>query len=95
MDHMKNDHHMVVTKKDEKLMRQVLSSVPGMAHFALTGPKGKICGECFHFGNIEKDIGRKKPDRYCAKFVEITGAILESRIPPETPSCRHFITGRK
>ncbi|RWP64141.1 hypothetical protein [Mesorhizobium sp.] len=59
-------------------------TVPGMAHFAGTGPVGATCSECDfwrQFGN------QKKPS--CEKFRLITGHSGKP-VPGFTPACRYF-----
>jgi hypothetical protein len=81
---------------DAELARQIRKSVPGMAHFAATGPFGTCCKDCKHFG-CWKQIRNKRGDvvktvflrRSCGKFHELT-AQFGDPIPPTTESCRYF-----
>jgi hypothetical protein len=64
-------------------------SVPGMAHFAGTGPNGKTCGECEFWGyQVTTPKGLKLQFR-CKKYNELTkknGNI----IPGLTLSCKYW-----
>lgn len=72
-------------------------SVPGMAHWATTGPSGKSCAGCALFRKIRKPPGQNKNiprEGRCLKFIRVNRALHGSAaihwIPPETPACRHF-----
>jgi hypothetical protein len=67
-----------------------------MAHFAATGPFGRVCSECTHYGcyeqihNVAGDLVKTEHHpRACAKFLSLTGK-LGPAIPAETEACRHF-----
>lgn len=77
------------------------SVVPGMAHFAGSGPYGKTCGDCRHRG-YEREKKRGKWDetlrqyvsewyRYlgCAKFKQLTGT-SGPVIRSDNRSCKYF-----
>ena len=73
------------------LSRCIQQSVPGMAHFAGTGPAGATCKTCAHLGYerltpslLAKHFGG------CAKFRKLTGRHGPRAIPPSTPACRYF-----
>jgi hypothetical protein len=53
----------------------------GMAHFAGSGPAGKCCRDCAHFGV-------NKANR-CQQFKTLTGK-YGPPIPGDALSCRHF-----
>jgi hypothetical protein len=79
-----------------ELARQLRQTVPGMAHFAATGPLGRYCKGCAHFGyrrvsrNGAGDVVRTTLRKNsCAKFHELTGKHGPA-IPPDTEACRHF-----
>lgn len=58
-------------------------TVPGMAHFAGTGPFGEVCESCSYwqrFGNKKQPI--------CEKYRTMTGDAAKA-IPAGTPSCRY------
>ena len=44
--------------------------IPGMAHFAKTGPVGATCASCRHL-SVRKGIPEGKPNTYCSKWVEL------------------------
>jgi|SRR5580704_2376794 hypothetical protein len=64
-------------------------SVPGMAHFAGTGPNGKTCGQCEFWGyKVTTPKGLKFQFR-CKKYNELTrknGGI----IPGLTLACKYW-----
>jgi len=75
--------------------------IPGMAHFAGTGPAGKHCGDCGHRG-YERQTAVPKWDevarcyvygwyRYqgCAKFKGLTGK-AGPVISANNASCKYF-----
>jgi hypothetical protein len=58
-------------KLTEKTFEQA-QSVPGMAHFAGTGPNGKTCGQCEFWGyQVTTPEGLKFQFR-CKKYNELT-----------------------
>jgi hypothetical protein len=74
---------------------QHLSTAPGMAFFAGTGPEGKYCKDCKH-----KGYERLKVDSYgnaqravthggCAKFKQLLG-VDGPQIKGSLPSCKYF-----
>jgi hypothetical protein len=72
-------------------------TVPGMAHWATTGPSGKSCIGCALFRQARKPVEQDKNiprEGRCLKFIRVNRALHGSAailwIPPETPSCRHF-----
>ncbi|MBR0730353.1 hypothetical protein JQ595_16500 [Bradyrhizobium japonicum] len=81
---------------DRELSRQIARTVPGMAHFAATGPFGCRCSDCAHYGyprvlrnasgNIVKTTIRRQA---CGQFFKLT-ATHGPTIPPNTEACRHF-----
>jgi hypothetical protein len=81
---------------DPELVRQIGKSVPGMAHFAATGPFGTRCKDCEYYG-VYQQIKNKAGDIVdtvfrrgcCGAFLRITGK-LGPAIPPQSESCRHF-----
>lgn len=72
-------------------------SVPGMAHWATTGPDGKSCFGCALFRQIRKPVGQDREiprEGRCLKFIRVNRALHGHAsvyyIPPTTPSCRYF-----
>ena len=63
-------------------------ALPGMAHFAGTGPKGKSCGDCVHRGYYRHEDDRKKRQG-CIQFRRFSGRSGPA-VRREWPACRHF-----
>jgi hypothetical protein len=67
--------------------------IPGMAHFAGTGPTGTYCFQCSYFWN-----GSERSAGECREFMRLCPRKSTNpkkrpkvlRIPPRTPSCRYF-----
>src|SRR5262245_43800608 len=76
-----------LTNPDPELARQIAASVPGMAHWAGTGPRGKHCGECKYLTFIA--VGTGKSAR-CGNYKMMMGAYDRGKLPIQTPACRHF-----
>jgi hypothetical protein len=78
-----------------------IQSVPGMAHFAGTGPKGKLCGQCSFWGysklSKSEKINNKTGEVYhpsashegCKKFFILTNR-HGPKIGPYLLSCKYF-----
>jgi hypothetical protein len=64
-------------------------TVPGMAHFAGTGPSGATCAHCVHWQNSVH--GRK---HICRKHEDLMGRSSTKPVPGTTPSCRYFGRGQ-
>lgn len=64
--------------------RQVRATIPGMAHWAGSGPKNKHCGDC-HFLVPRGSLGYG-----CDKFRQLTGTMVRDDIPRTTRACRYF-----
>jgi hypothetical protein len=60
--------------------RLMAHSVPGMAHFAGTGPKGKTCGECAYW-MLQR----------CDKYRQLAHRPGPRNIPFHTSSCKYFV----
>ena len=62
----------------------------GMAHFAGTGPEGKVCGECAHYWHA--------PDGFegrCGMYRKLMGRKrLDVRFPKTVESCKYFEPAR-
>ena len=78
---MKNDTHLTVT--NPVLERQVRKTIPGMAHFAGTGPRNTTCYTCVFWNT---------PDAHrCGKYTEMMrGKVHYVTIPAGTPSCKYY-----
>jgi hypothetical protein len=72
-----------------------MSTAPGMAHYAGSGPAGRFCGDCRF-----KDYSREVVDKFgqlvkirrsggCAKFHALTGTHGPA-IRPYLRACRYF-----
>ncbi len=69
----------------------------GMAYFAGTGPKGKTCRECAHWGaTVRKHLYRNPvysaPDlqhHECNKFTKMIGR-AGGKVPHEAAACKYF-----
>jgi hypothetical protein len=75
---------------------QIRSSRPGMAHFANTGPLGRTCAECQHFGYYQQrrdaagnPTGATFRRNGCEKFHELTGKHGPA-VPPSAAACKYF-----
>ena len=75
-------------------------TMPGMAHFAGTGPAGKTCGDCVNRGYHRKRIPKfdarindwvEKSYKVngCAKYNQLTGK-HGGVIDPRLHACRYF-----
>jgi hypothetical protein len=66
-------------------------TVPGMAHFAGTGPSGATCGGCVHWDKRDERslIGKHKPRR-CDKFRQLMQGMDGAPIPASTPACKYY-----
>jgi hypothetical protein len=88
--------HLTPGYQDPEFVQQVRRSVPGMAHFAATGPFGATCAGCCHFGftevlrnksgDVVQSIARSNR---CGKFYKLIGK-AGAVIPSTTEACRHY-----
>ena len=92
---MKTTAHLT-TGYPADLTRRIALTRPGMAHWAASGPFGRTCAACLHYGyqQVVRDAagntaGAKIRKGCCAKYHELTG-IHGPAIPPRTEACRHF-----
>lgn len=70
------------------LEQQVARTVPGMAHWAGSGPAGKFCGGCAHFMSVSRGLGSSTR---CGKYSQMMdGRTGSKKLPPETASCKYF-----
>lgn len=74
----------MLTAPDVDFERKVRATVPGMAHFALTGPRGKCCGDCKHM------VPRGNLGYGCMKYYALMGQWVRQELPRTTPSCKYF-----
>ena len=72
---------------DPELQRRVYTTVPGMAHFAFTGPPGTTCGGCAHWQSVPINAVSK----CCLKYRAMTPKVKAvQHIPKNQPSCMFF-----
>ena len=64
--------------------RQIRATVPGMAHWAGTGPEGMCCGDCRYL------IPRGNLGYGCEMYLRMMRKWTQNDIPRQTRSCRHF-----
>lgn len=72
--------------------RRLAASVPGMAHWAETGPDGRTCRECLHWGSgkrFRREEGQLCPRR-CRQFSRLMQGAEGPGVPHGQASCRHF-----
>jgi hypothetical protein len=82
--------------RDENHAKAALTHV-GMAHFAGTGPAGKVCRECKFWREATKHQYYTSTSRHgptlkpvpCAKFTRLTGK-LGPGVPHGAQACKHF-----
>jgi len=81
----------------EVLAAMQAATVPGMAHWALSGPEGTACFQCKHWATAPN--GRYKRSngvlcaRRCRQFTKMNRANLGGAGPavePEAPACKYF-----
>jgi hypothetical protein len=85
-----------LTKIDPEFERRVAMTLPGMAHWAETGPPGTTCGQCARYGyeapvrdRAGNTIGVTRKDKRCELFWVLMRQ-HGAKLPLQTPSCRHF-----
>jgi hypothetical protein len=79
---MKNYH----TELYPELASLIQATPAGMAHWAGTGPAGKVCRDCAAWVLIENK-------RLCEKYKRMMGKDewdMKKVIPGDTAACRHF-----
>jgi hypothetical protein len=87
-----------MTVLDKEFEAKRLRTLPGMAHFAGTGPKGKTCRECSewfsdyadsYFAVNGKHHGILKP-RPCTKYTAMMQGKAGPAIPYYAQACKYF-----
>jgi N6-adenosine-specific RNA methylase IME4 len=71
-------HHDQLTDAGSVKRDMIALTVPGMAHFAGSGPPGEICGACAHWRGSCLEYARRMP------------SATTIPVPPETSACRHW-----
>lgn len=69
-------------------------TVPGMAHFAGTGPAGMACFQCSHWNSGDiltagRHVNGWLRAQPCRRFKELTD-LDGPAVSPTAPACRHF-----
>lgn len=80
-----------LTEPDPDLADMRRRTPPGMMYWAGSGPSGKTCSGCKHFGYghlNRKEKWIRKP-RGCALYWRAMGKHQEP-LPRETPACKYF-----
>lgn len=83
--------HMTIAQGDEVARMQAMS-VPGIAHWAGSGPEGKTCRECTFWScskSYKRNEGQLEPRR-CRKFPRLSGGTLGAGVPHDTAACKWF-----
>lgn len=75
----------------DKFERSAKGTVPGMAHFAGTGPEGTTFRECeFWKSKKYKRSGGVLNARRCRKYPRLSQGVHGAGVPHSTASCRWF-----
>jgi hypothetical protein len=61
------------------------ATVPGMAHFAGSGPADATCGGCYHWQSIPH-----RGKQHCAQYKQMTGDKVLKPIPSRTWACKYW-----
>lgn len=70
------------------LEQQVARTIPGMAHWAGSGPAGSSCGQCSYFITVSRGLGSSTR---CNKYSQMmNGRVGAKKLPPETAACKYF-----
>jgi hypothetical protein len=87
-----------LTAIDPELDRLVKQTLPGMAHWAGTGPADTTCGGCKHYGyaSVVRDaqgnvLHTVHKEKRCGRYWELMHR-HGAELPPSTPSCRQYET---
>jgi hypothetical protein len=87
---MKSISHLLnlkLTQPDPEFAQKLRRTVPGMAHFAGTGPVGEACGQCSYLAETTR---RGKRFARCGKYTELMDGKPGDAVPKSTPACRYF-----
>ena len=78
---------------DERMLCLIEGTPVGAAHWAGTGPEGRVCGECGRFGTENQRAARSRGKKIgmgrCEKYMELRGASAK-RFSGHTKACRYF-----
>jgi hypothetical protein len=89
------NHPYLTPGYSPELVSQIRRTVPGMAHWAGSGPADATCGKCVHLEyekrtyNDSGDVIRVVRSSGCAKFHELAGK-HGPPVPPSCAACRYF-----
>ena len=83
-----------LTKPNPELERMVNATIPGMAHWAGSGPPGATCGKCKNWRSLGDDDSGKIKFNRCEKYFQLIGKVGPEPIPKGTAACRYFAPGR-
>lgn len=78
-----------MTQPDPDLAQQMVETVPGMAHFAGTGPKGATCRGCVFLKDLPDPNSPHFHRSRCERYFQLTGQI-GGRIEGGLKACRYF-----
>jgi hypothetical protein len=94
---IQTQHNLTVLDSGFEQTRR--STYPGMAHFAGSGPVGKVCRECAlwtgcgaqsgYYAKSGKFGGMLKP-RPCAKHKEMMAGEVGPGVPHDARACKYF-----
>ena len=77
-----------LTQPNQDLADKINRTIPGMAHWSGTGPKGMTCGSCQYFVTISRGMG---VSTRCEKYSQMmSGRISPKKLPPGTFACKYF-----
>lgn len=80
---------------DAETVHRLRRTVPGMAHFAGSGPDGKTCRQCEHWSFSDYYAkaslsGRLLKPGPCAKWKRLMQTSVNKPVPHNTAACRFF-----
>jgi len=94
---VKGHEHLTVI--DPVLESRRTRTVPGMAHFAGTGPVGKTCRECLHWTGRGNESGYYAAggkfggvlrNRSCEKYRSMMHDTVGPTVPYSAAACKYF-----
>jgi hypothetical protein len=78
---------MKLTELNPDFERLVRQTPEGMAFWAGTGPAGKTCGACMHYGYLD-DLGHHTNG--CAIYYQQMHRHAARMLPKQTSACKYF-----
>lgn len=82
------DAHL--TEPNPDLARMIRNTPDGMAHWAGSGPEGKTCKTCAHYGAVFPREGTTKYQDRCKLYQQRAGGRVGGKIPSATAACKYF-----